>query len=396
MHKVGELAMVYEFLSSDWTFGLSSVVALAVVAAIGYLFGRTQTKANQPGEFVPGHTELQRASRIARQLESIADDLRQDLALHSSQVEQFKLQLRHAEGAETQEAWRKLREEAENMVAPTLQLVSQLSTAYDKIRQQSQSLANFTGGRTDPLTGLANSRSLEEHLEVLLQTTSGGGGVSAVVVVSLDGEAIDRDEQQARVQQVGQQLAQGLRGDDFAARYGVDEFVVVLPATGLAGASVFAGRLRKTLGEKLGLSVCCGLAESMPKDSPGSLLSRADSAAYSARAAGPCQQFLHTGAAIRPDTRQTPSVDASSPCEGDAADDQPVEEGAKETVVDCQAETVCEETDSNSSDDEALESSPAPPDPAPPNPAPTTPVTIALAGPPVSGDLMTPTSDPWR
>jgi len=357
--------MLENFFASNWSIGLSSVVALAVVAAVGYLFGRSQKQTTAPGDFTPGHTELQRASRIAGQLESIADDLRQDLALHRNQVEQFKSQLRHAEGEETEEAWRRLREEAENMVAPTLQLVSQLSTAYDKIRQQSQSLANFTGGRTDPLTGLANSRSLEEHLEVLLQKNHAGAGASSVVVVSLDGEAPDRDDQQRRVQQVGRNLAQGLRGDDFAARYGVDEFVVVLPDTGLTGASVFASRLRNNLGEQLGLSVCCGLAESMRADTSGSLLARADSAAYSARAMGHGQQFLHTGAAIRPDSRQV----------------------------------IAENSEAASPKDPSIEA-PAPAEASPPAPstapAPEMPVTIALAGPPVTGDLMTPASEPWR
>ncbi|MEM6799222.1 MAG: diguanylate cyclase [Planctomycetota bacterium] len=330
-------AMWGEVSQTGWTFGVSGAFALSAVALIGYLFGRTQ-RFNSSGEAsLEGQEEIQRATRIARQLERIADDLRQDLSLHRTQVERFKLQLRRAEGEAGDEAWRRLREEAESMVGPTLQLVSQLSTAYDKIRQQSQSLANFTGGRTDPLTGLANGRSLEEHLEMLLKSRNGGGGESAVVVVSLDDESADREEQDLRVRRLGQHLALGLRGEDFAARYGVDDFVVVLPATSLAGAGVFGTRLRKTAGDQLGVSISCGLAESMPADTPKSLLARADSAAYSARAAGPRRQFVHTGVAIRPDTRVQPVAEkqpaAQPTAKGPPKADRPPVDAAPKPVA---------------------------------------------------------------
>ncbi|MEM6329293.1 MAG: GGDEF domain-containing protein, partial [Planctomycetota bacterium] len=281
-----------------WKIGVSGAFALSAVALLGYLFGRSQHRSPSDAPAI-GSDEVQRATRIARQLEQIADHLRQDLARHRNQVERFKAQLRRAEGRPGPESWADLRDEAEAMVAPTLELVSQLSTAYDKIRQQSQSLANFTGGRTDPLTGLANGRSLEEHLETLLKARHSGGDDLAVVVVSLDDQAGERADRDKRVQRLGQHLALALRGDDFAARYGVDDFVVVLPSTAMGGAAVFGTRLRKTIEQKLGESISCGLAESMPADTPKSLLARADSAAYSARAAGAGQQFMHTGAAIR-------------------------------------------------------------------------------------------------
>ncbi|MEM9184988.1 MAG: GGDEF domain-containing protein [Planctomycetota bacterium] len=284
--------------SGGWTVGLSGAVALSAVTLVGYLFGRSQRA--KPIE-APAPRDLQRAMRIACQLEAIADDLRQDLARHRNRVDRFKAELRQAEGANAEEAWPRLCQEADKMVGPTLELVSQLSTAYDKIRQQSQSLANFTGGRTDPLTGLANSRSLEEHIDVLLRSRSEGGGESAVVVVSVDDPPGTRGEKDRQAREVGQHLARTLRGEDFAARFGVDEFVVVLPGTMLAGACIFGRRLRNSLDDKLGVSVCCGLAQSMPADTPKSLLARADSAGYSARAAGKGRQFVHTGAAIQAD-----------------------------------------------------------------------------------------------
>lgn len=301
------------------TYGIPVAVALSAVALFGYMFGRTQEHARNKrlldhekrDQQTKSSAEVQRALHIASQLESIADDLRQDLARHRSQVDRFKSHL--SEDGDSQEVWERLRSEADAMVGPTLELVSQLSSAYDKIRMHSQALANFSGGRKDPLTGLANSRALEEHLALLLKARGVGTEEFSVVMVSIDDGIGDQQDRDRRIVLVGQQLADGLRGDDVASRFGGDEFVVILPSTPLAGAGIFAERLRKTLAEKFDISICCGLAESMSADTPKSLLARADSATYSARAAGPGQQYVHTGAAIRCDLRSNAPEPAPAP-----------------------------------------------------------------------------------
>ena len=95
-----------------------------------------------------------------------------------------------------------------------------------------------------------------------------------------------------------------MRDTDFVARYGDDEFVVVMPQTSLAGARVFGDRLRKRVAEDLSASVCCGLTEVQAGDDARSLLARADSALYSAKAAGPNRLFVHTGSHIREHLRR--------------------------------------------------------------------------------------------
>jgi hypothetical protein len=90
-----------------------------------------------------------------------------------------------------------------------------------------------------------------------------------------------------------------VRDCDFVARYGDEEFVVVMPQTSLAGACVLADRLRAKVVERLAATIGCGMTEYQANDDVKTLFARADSAFYSAKAAGNNRSFLHTGTHIR-------------------------------------------------------------------------------------------------
>ncbi|HEX3600056.1 MAG TPA: GGDEF domain-containing protein [Lacipirellulaceae bacterium] len=296
--------------------GLPVSVALAAVALIGYLFGnRTRSKLATE---IDGRRqqELDRAARIAWQMESIANGLRHDLVTHHTQLAKFKRQLQQAQEDGRDMAWERLCSEAEAMLGPTMQLGHQLSNAYDKIRQQSEALETFTQGRTDPLTGVGNGRALEQQLQVLLNGAYRGSPTFSVALVSLDRDSATKDSRSTGVISLLPRLASVIRtcmrDSDFVARYGDDEFVIVMPQTTLAGARVFANRVRKRTTDDLSASVCCGLTEAQPTDDARTLLSRTDSALYSAKAAGQNRLFVHTGSQIRED-RAAISKSTSAP-----------------------------------------------------------------------------------
>jgi hypothetical protein len=90
-----------------------------------------------------------------------------------------------------------------------------------------------------------------------------------------------------------------MRDSDFVARYGDEELVVVMHQTKLSGACIFADRLRNWVVERLSATISCGIAEYQMNDDKRSLLGRADSAFYSAKAAGGNCQFVHSGRHIR-------------------------------------------------------------------------------------------------
>ncbi|MEN0110935.1 MAG: GGDEF domain-containing protein [Planctomycetota bacterium] len=282
-------------------FGLPETVALAAVAAIGYLFGRRGALPKPKGEPTG---ELLRAAEIARQLETVAATLRGHLASHRTEIERFKAEVRRTGAESSGESCQALRGEAERVLAPTLRLVSQLATAYDQIRQQSIALSSFSGGRVDPLTGLCNGRALTELLEVELTGHTATRAELSVAMFSLSSssnECESKEAQQRRLTEAADAVRRQLRGRDLVARYGVDELVVVMPHTRLYGASVLGHRVRAALSAEAGVTASCGLAQSLPGDTPEAVLARADSALYSAKAAGDGRQYLHTGATIRAD-----------------------------------------------------------------------------------------------
>lgn len=96
---------------------------------------------------------------------------------------------------------------------------------------------------------------------------------------------------------LGGSLKNGLRGKDFVARFGGEEFAAVLPNTGLAGAEAVSEKIRKEISdnelrdEESGkcygrVSVSIGIAQYRWGESAQDLILRADQALYTAKQQG--------------------------------------------------------------------------------------------------------------
>ena len=132
-----------------WAIHIPIPFALAVVATLGYLFGRRGQPAD--GEMTGrSRRELRRAQLVAAELEKIAWELRKSLAQHNASVARFKERVGKLGDEHHQAAWKELCCEAEEILKPTLRLAAQISNAHEEIRQQSANLMTFTEVRTDP------------------------------------------------------------------------------------------------------------------------------------------------------------------------------------------------------------------------------------------------------
>jgi len=145
----------------------------------------------------------------------------------------------------------------------------------------------------DPLTGLANYRYLVDILDTEIRRSKRTGREFALLLLDLDGlkQINDRyghvtgSEALCRLADV---LSLGCRAIDTAARFGGDEFALVLPETRAEAANLVARRLRESLaddGRKPSLSVSIGVALfPVDGDKLDILLGAADTALYAMKA----------------------------------------------------------------------------------------------------------------
>jgi diguanylate cyclase (GGDEF)-like protein/putative nucleotidyltransferase with HDIG domain len=157
--------------------------------------------------------------------------------------------------------------------------------------------------RIDELTGLYNRRHFEERLKEEIGRHSRHGDMFSIFLLDLDNFKTYNDMYghpagDIVLNQIGKTMKGSVRSVDQAFRYGGDEFVVILPQTGIDDARVVAERVRKQIAgemEAKGVAVTCsiGLA-SYPSDGviPGELVTVADTALYYAKRTGGNRVYL--------------------------------------------------------------------------------------------------------
>jgi diguanylate cyclase (GGDEF)-like protein len=226
--------------------------------------------------------------------------IKKQLSKHQVRVNKFKQRVSQLNACEHEEAWRELCREAEDMLRPTMKLATQIASAYDEIRQQSGNLMSFTDVRTDPLTGVANRRALEETLNSQFAMKQRYNSSFTMAIFDIDHFKKVNDEQghiqgDTVLQKFTHLLDDSARETDTVARYGGEEFVVVMPQTDIEGAAIFADRIRSRVEENMGITISGGVTVVLSGDTIETLLSRADDALYSAKAAGRNRVFKHDG-----------------------------------------------------------------------------------------------------
>jgi diguanylate cyclase (GGDEF)-like protein len=166
--------------------------------------------------------------------------------------------------------------------------------------QERRALEAQQQAAVDQLTGLSTYRVLRDRLAFEVERSKRTADAFAVLFLDLDrfktvNDQYGHEAGNEVLRAVAGEILQAVRASDIAARYGGDEFVVILTRTDLEGGARVAEALRagiEGVGRRLGyppglVTVSVGLAEFDPREPiEGDLLVSADRALYRAKTAG--------------------------------------------------------------------------------------------------------------
>jgi diguanylate cyclase (GGDEF)-like protein/PAS domain S-box-containing protein len=181
--------------------------------------------------------------------------------------------------------------------------------AHDVTERKALEEALMAQAYSDALTGLANRIRFQQALQAALSPDRGDSGVVAVLFLDLDGFKLINDSfghvtGDRLLAAVAERLKSSLSGGEAIARFGGDEFAVLLDPAASAGEAVRTGeRLLTALhsplhvdGRTILITASMGIAFRSPSDAAGQpedLLREADIALYQAKAAGKDRAVLY-------------------------------------------------------------------------------------------------------
>ncbi len=153
--------------------------------------------------------------------------------------------------------------------------------------------------RSDPLTGLANRRAMMEWLEREAVRSQRNKRNFSVTLCDIDffkkfNDTWGHDCGDFVLQEIAESLKNSLRAQDIVARWGGEEFLMLLPETTLNGAVVLAEKIRRTIehsifpfqGMDLTVTMSFGVAEYERSRTIDECIKQADEALYKAKEKG--------------------------------------------------------------------------------------------------------------
>jgi diguanylate cyclase len=190
--------------------------------------------------------------------------------------------------------------EIDRMISSNTNLKEELARSQYSLEDQRRQIENLkTAVRIDGLTQLANRKFFDEKLIEMIRLRGRYNDPFSLLMADVDDFKIIND---TLGHQAGDRILRGIaiklrastRGSDFIARFGGDEFALILPKT----QAKIAGEVGKKIclalkesrfildGKEFTMTLSIGVTEVTPWDTPETMVKRADYALYQAKQEG--------------------------------------------------------------------------------------------------------------
>ncbi len=258
-----------------------------------------------------GANKLELAEQTSRELQNILTEMVTQLSASSSGIENRGNTLNtYADELNKAASLDIITKIAKNIITETKSVVqsskalkNQLDSAQSKINVLTQELEGVKKtAQTDSLTTLLNRHGFDENMAKIMEGKDNFHEPLSVIMLDIDHFKKFNDQYGHLVgdnvlKMLGKHLKNHIKGQDIAARFGGEEFILVLPKTPIKGAYLLAQQIRlgvadmklkiKDTGEPIDqITISLGVALLKSDESLDAAIKRADDALYRAKNQG--------------------------------------------------------------------------------------------------------------